>query len=391
MSIKHFDDLTRSGDYNFFPVVQTASSRQIVLENGQKLVNFGSCDYLGLSNDHRMKAAAQSAIDNLGTNISGAMLFSGYTYLHRNFESSLASMFNGYYALMFTTSFLANLGAIPMIVGSNDVIIMDKLSHSCLMQGALLSKAQIKVYKHNDMEHLEQILKEYENTDIKKMVLTDGVFSADGDIANLTSLVSLCERYNAISYVDDAHGVGTLGANGCGAAEHFGVLGKVDFISGTMSKAFGSTGGFLLTKNMDIYKLIRHTCSCYWGSRAVSPGVVGASLASLEVNKVEGNMRRKKVEALAKLMVSELSKNKFNILYTETPIVPIVFGDVSTTGRIAKELMNKGFLVSLFLYPLVGHNKARLRIGVTYNHMQEDVISFVRCLSDIAKNVIENV
>lgn len=389
MSIVHFDDLSKSGNYTFFPVVKTASSREIVLENVQKLVNFGSCDYLGLSNDDRLKTAAQNAISCLGTNISGAMLMSGYTYLHRNFESALASMFEGYHALMFTTSFLANLGAIPMIVGHKDVIIMDKLSHSCLIQGALLSKAKIRVYKHNDMEDLEQILREYENTDTKKVVLTDGVFSADGDLANLASLVSLCERYNAISYVDDAHGVGILGDNGCGLAEHCGVLGRVDFISGTMSKSFGSTGGFLLIKDQSTYNLIRHTCHCYTGSRAVSPGVVAASLESLEINKTEGVMRRKKAASLAGLMISELTKNKFNILHTETPIVPIVFGGVATTGRIAKELMDKGFLASHFLPPFVEHNKARLRVGVTYNHTEEDVISFIHCLSGIAKNIAQ--
>lgn len=385
--MKHFDNLSSEGNYTYFPVVSSACDREILLEDGKKLVNFASCDYLGLANDSRLKDAAKEAINKFGTNISGAVVLSGYTYLHRNFESSLTLMFKGYNALMFTTSFLGNLGVIPMIVQQKDVIILDKLSHSCLIQGALLSKATIRVYRHNDMDHLEEILKEYKDKNIKKIVLTDGVFSTDGDIAPLVTLVSLCKRYNALSYIDDAHGVGTLGVNGCGLVEQSGVLGEVDFIFGTMSKAFGSTGGFFLTKNSSYHNIIRHICPAYTSSRAVSPGVVAASLASLEVNNQEGNMRRKTVNMLSKLMVSELQDKGFDTLYTETPIIPIVFKNPNITGHITKKLIDNGFLVAPFIPPYVENNKARLRIGVTYNHTVQDIMSFVHSLSEIVKTI----
>lgn len=368
--------------YTFFPKIRSACGR-IIKTDTSELINFASCDYLGLSNNDEMKNAAIEAIRKYGTNISGSISLSGYTEYHEAFEAKLSKMYNGYNALMFTTSFLGNAGAISMIVGKDDIVLADKLCHSSLIHGIIVSGAKLRVYRHNDMNNLENLLKDYNIQNKKVLIVTDGVFSADGDSANLKDIVLLSEKYNAKIYVDDAHGVGVLGEKGLGLVESHDVLGRVDYILGTMSKAFGSSGGFLMVKDNLDYEIMKHLCSTYITSRSSSPGVVAASLKSLEINDREGLMRRKKVMDLSNKMTNLLRKQGLNLANTTTPIIPVIFRDKIYTGNLCKELINSGFLVSHFPPPYVEKNKSRLRIGMTYNHLESDINSFSSILKEI--------
>lgn len=376
--------------YTYFPKVSSACGRTLTIE-GKECINFASCDYLGLANDDRMKASAIEAIIKYGCNISGSLSLSGYTEYHEGFESKLTSMFKGYKALMFTTSFLGNAGAIPMIVDKNDVVIADKLSHSSVFHGIMMSEATVRIYKHNDMNNLEALLKSYANKNHKILIATDGVFSADGDIAKLDEIVYLAEKYGAEIYVDDAHGVGTIGTQGKGAVEAFGLLGRVDYILGTMSKAFGSTGGFLVMKDEYLYEKMRHLCPPYISSRSVSPGVAAASLKSLEINDEEGMLRREKLHKNFTELAALLRKNGYNIGATTTPIIPVIFKEMLITGSLSKGLMDRNIIVSHFPPPYVEKNKSRLRLGITVDHISKDFEALVNELNNLREKQLHEV
>lgn len=367
--VKH---LKLNGTYTLFPKIRSACGRSLILEGGNEVINFASCDYLGLSDNEEIKSAAIEAIKKYGTNISGPMIFSGYTEYHEMLEQSYETLFNSRKSLMFTTSFQVNTGVIPIISQRYDLIVMDKLSHVSLYNGVQASGKKFIIFPHKNIEILNKIIITNKGKEI--LLITDGVFSADGDFADLSLLSDLKKNNPNVSlYVDDAHGVGMLGDRGQGLAEETNSLNNIDFLVGTMSKAFGSTGGFISFLNDDIYDIIRHVCPTYNASRAVSPGVAAASCMSLELNKREGASRRKSLLRLSKYAHSKFKFHNINILKSESAVIPLVFKDPVQAAKVNSLLFEKGILGSLFVPPYVERLKSRIRLNLTYNHLQSDV------------------
>ncbi|MEQ1836671.1 MAG: pyridoxal phosphate-dependent aminotransferase family protein [Candidatus Nitrotoga sp.] len=367
------------GEYTLFPKIRSACSRELTLEGGKKVLNFASCDYLGFANHERIKQAAIDGISKYGTNISGPMIFSGYTEYHEKLENSYSELFNGRSCLMFTTSYQANIGVIPMLAEELDLILMDKISHVSLYDGLKLSGAKFKIYPHSNMDVLTGLVKM--NSDKRILIITDGVFSADGDFANLADFYVIKQMYpNVKIYIDDAHGVGMLGDNGQGLVQHLGFWDYADFIVGTMSKSFGTTGGFVVFKNSDTANRIRYRCSTYNASRAVSPGVAAASCMALQVNKEEGLQRRQHLSTIVEFAHKELALLGVNKLSSTSAIIPIVFPDPLIAAKVNHTLNINGVLGSLFVPPYVEKRKSRIRLGITYNHTTSDITRLAEIL-----------
>lgn len=357
---------------HYFPRVRSACGRFLSLESGKKNLNFSSCDYLGLADNQLMKDAAIQAIQKYGTNISGPMIFCGYTEYHEELESRYAQMYSVNYSLMYTTSYQANIGALPIIAEDVDLIVMDKLCHVSLYDAVKLSGKPFRVYQHNNISKLTDILKN--NVGEKILIVSDGVFSADGDFCDVPALCELKNRWpDILIYIDDAHGVGALGENGCGLVEASGCLGKVDVIIGTMSKSFGSTGGFCVILDDVLAQKVKYKSATYNASRAVSPGVAAASCMALEINKHEGRTRRAQLAELIDYAHQRLARTKVNKQHSVSAVIPVIFEKAEQAAAVNDYLLRRNIMASLFVPPYVEKNKSRLRITLTSNHTKEDI------------------
>lgn len=385
-SVMRIDDVAfkskELGYYTYFPKVRSACGRDMTLADGRTLLNFASCDYLGLSNHDGMKAAAIAAIQAYGSNIGGPMIFSGFTEFHERLQDSYRDLYDGRTTLMFTTSYQANFGVIPLAAERADLIVLDKLSHVSIWDGVKLSGRPFRAYSHGDVETLEQLIQL--NQDKKLLIISDGVFSADGDVADLVTLVGLKQLHpNLEIYIDDAHGVGMLGATGQGACEAAGVVAQVDYIVGTMSKAFGSSGGFVVFKDEAFAERVRFRCPTYNASRSVSPGVASASCTALEINATEGPARRAKLAELTRYTHEQLAALGVDKLSSRTAVIPVIFKDPMEAARVNAALVDKGIMGSLFVPPFVPNHQSRIRLCLTYNHTVADVDYCIAALRSV--------
>ncbi|MCT2386079.1 aminotransferase class I/II-fold pyridoxal phosphate-dependent enzyme [Erwinia pyrifoliae] len=372
---------------HYFPHVRSACGRHLDLANGDKNINFSSCDYLGMADNSRMKDAAIEAIKKYGTNISGPMIFCGYTEHHEELERRYSEMYSVNHALMYTTSYQANIGTLPVIAEEVDLIVMDKLCHVSLYGAIKLSGKPFRVYQHNNILKLTDIVKN--NLGKKILIVSDGVFSADGDFCDVAALCDLKARWpGIILYIDDAHGVGALGETGCGLVEASGCLGKVDVIIGTMSKSFGSTGGFCIIKDDTLAQKVKFKSATYNASRAVSPGVAAASCMALEINKQEGKARRAQLAELINYAHRRLEQTKVNKQYSVSAVIPVIFEKAEQAAAVNDYLRQKKIMASLFVPPYVEKNKSRLRITLTSNHTFEDIDLLVEALEKAISNII---
>ncbi|CDG90187.1 aminotransferase class I/II-fold pyridoxal phosphate-dependent enzyme [Xenorhabdus bovienii] len=383
--IVHSDNKAQT--LNYFPQVRSACERVLTLADGTTKLNFSSCDYLGMANNALMKNAAINAIQEYGTNISGPMIFCGYTRYHEELEKRYAELFQVNHALMYTTSYQANIGALPVIAEDIELIIMDKLCHVSLYDAVKLSGKPFRVYQHNNMKKLADIIKN--NMGKRILIVSDGVFSADGDFCNIPELCKLKSIYSDIMlYIDDAHGVGTLGENGCGLVEVSGCLGEVDIIIGTMSKSFGSTGGFCIIRDDILAQKVKYKSSTYNASRSVSPGVAAASCTALQINQWEGKARRAKLVELVTYAHQRLEGTRVNKQLSVSAVIPVIFETVEQAIAVNSYLLRHNIMVSLFVPPYVEKNKSRLRITIIYHHTKEDIDTLVTVLDNAIEKVI---
>ncbi len=385
-SVMRIDDVAfkskELGYYTYFPKVRSACGRDMTLADGRTLLNFASCDYLGLSNNERMKESAIAAIREYGSNIGGPMIFSGFTEYHERLQSRYRDLFGGRTTLMFTTSYQANFGVIPLAAERADLILLDKLSHVSIWDGVKLSGCPFRAYSHADVEMLGQLVQL--NQDKKILIISDGVFSADGDVADLAAIVALKQVHPQLEiYIDDAHGVGMLGDSGQGACESAGVVAQVDYIVGTMSKAFGSSGGFVVFKDDEFAERVRFRCPTYNASRSVSPGVASASCTALEINATQGAERRQALAELTRYTHEQLSTLGVDKLSSRTAVIPVVFKDPMEAARVNAELVKQGIMGSLFVPPFVPNHQSRIRLCLTYNHTVADVDYCITALRSV--------
>jgi len=342
------------------------------LIGGREVVLFCSNDYLGLSSHPAIVEAARACVEKWGWGAGASRLISGTMAPHVEFEERVAAFLDKPAALLFNAGYAANVGALTALVGRGDTVFADRLCHASIIDGARFSGAALKRYRHNDPDSLKKLLEKAPARGAR-LIVTDGVFSMDGDIAPLGELAELAERFGATLMVDDAHGFGALGPEGKGAVHAAGVAGRVDIHVATLGKALGGSGGFVAGSRRLIEGLINFSRSFIY-STAPPPAVAAAGTAALElVSGPEGDRRRKNLHRSAGLIVRNLKQLGYNILSDRTQIVPIFFGDHLPAQAAGKRLLDRGVFVPVIRPPTVPKGTARLRLSVSASHTGEDI------------------
>jgi 8-amino-7-oxononanoate synthase len=358
----------KAGYYPYF-IPMSGSDGTEAEYRGRKLIMCGSNNYLGLTTHPDVRQAAKDAIDNFGTSCTGSRLLNGTLELHENLEKELAEWLGKQAALVFSTGMQVNLGTISTLVGRRDTVILDKEDHASIVDGARLSWGKIERFQHNDMENLENILANLSDS-TGKLVIVDGIFSMEGDIAPLPDIVKLCKKYGARLMVDDAHSIGVLGG-GKGTAAHFGLTDEVDLIMGTFSKSLASLGGFI-AGDEDVIHYIKHHARSFIFSASISPANAAAALAALRVLRNEPE-RVERVNAIANRMREAFRELGFNTGNSTTPIVSLFVGDMKRTFIAWKLIFDNGVFVNATIPPAVPEGSERLRTSFMASHTEEQL------------------
>lgn len=345
--------------------------------------DFSSNDYLGLSSHPSLAEGAIKAIEDFGAGSTGARLLSGNNRLYRELEEKTAAFKGKPASLVFNSGYQANVGMISSLCGPGDVIFCDRLSHASMMDGVLLSKARFFRFHHNDMDHLESLLQSRRKAFRNALIVTESVFSMDGDIAPLRKIAALKEKYETLLYVDEAHATGVFGENGAGMIEECGLTTKVDIIMGTFGKALGSFGAYVASERLFIDYFINKARSFIF-STALPPSVTGANLAALEVVRKE-SFRRKNL--LERVLYFRNCLRKNNILISSfTPILPILLGEEGKAVEISRRLKDQGYLLPAIRFPTVPKGQARLRLSITYLHSLGLLENLSKSISGVLAN-----
>jgi len=353
--------------------------------DGREVINLASNNYLGLTSDRRLRKASVEAVRKLGVGAGAVRTIAGTMKLHMDLEVQIAKFKNVEACVVFQSGFTANAGTVSAVLGKDDLIISDELNHASIIDGARLSKAMIKVFKHKDVEDCERILEEHANFPGKKLIITDGVFSMDGDIAPLPQLCDLAEKYNCIMMVDDAHASGVLGRGGRGTIDHFNCHGRVHIQVGTLSKAIGSMGGYVCGSR-DLIDFLYLRARPFLFSTSHPPATAAACQAAFALlDSPEGEKLVKKLWANTKFFKKELNKRGFQFKTSETPIVPIHVGEAAKAFEFSQKLFEAGVFAPAVGFPTVAEGKARLRAIVSAAHKREHLLKAAEILAGVGK------
>ena len=363
------DQVKKQGLYPYFRPIASAEDTEVIIE-GKKVLMFGSNNYLGLTVHPKVKEAAQKAIEKYGTGTCGSRFLNGTLEIHLELERKLAKFMNKERALVFSTGYQTNLGTISALAGKEDVVITDKWDHASIIDGTRLSFGEIRRFKHNDMNDLERVLKSIPDSK-GKLIVVDGLFSMEGDIADLPGIVELAKKYDARLMVDDAHAIGVLGKNGRGTAEHYGLEEEVDLVMGTFSKSFASLGGFIAGRDY-VINYIQHFARSLIFSASMPPANVAAVSAALDIiiNEPE---RRQKLWDNTKKMLEGLRGMGYDTGLSETPVIPVIIGDDMKTFMFWRALLDNGVYVNPVISPAVPPGRQLLRISMMATHTDEQI------------------
>ncbi|RKZ33606.1 8-amino-7-oxononanoate synthase [bacterium] len=364
------DRVKELGLYPYFRPISTGQHNWVELANGKKVLMMGSNSYMGLTDDPRVIESAKQAVDKYGTGCAGSRFLNGTLTIHQELEEELADFVGKESALLYSTGFMVNQGVISTLVGKGDYVITDKLDHASIIDGARLAYGEMIRFKHNDMEHLQLVLKKLPH-DAGKLIVVDGVFSMDGDIAKLPEIVELAEKYNAVVMSDDAHSLGVLGPHGEGTPAHFGITQKVELIMATFSKSLASIGGFV-AGSKEIINYLQHHSRALIFSASPPPAAVGAAAKALEIIKTEP-WRRERLWQITHFMQAEISAMGYNTGASETPIIPIIVGDFMTVLKMNKMLEEEGVFVNPVVPPAVQPNQSLIRLSFMATHTDDDL------------------
>ncbi len=342
-----------------------------MIVDGKQVLNFCTNNYLGLANDPRLKAAAQMAVEDWGVGPAAVRSIAGTLELHRRFEQRMAAFKGVQDALYVQSGLCANQAAISPMVGKEDVIFTDRLNHASIIDGCRLSSAKIMIYEHCDVADAERVIKENIGSYRRGMLITDGVFSMDGDVAPLDKLYEVCERYGVITMVDDAHGEGVLGRGGRGIVDHFGLHGKFDLEIGTLSKAFGVVGGVIAGKKL-VIDWIRQRARPFLFSSAVTPADTAACLAAVDLLEQSTELVDKLWEN-TKYFKAEMKQLGFDTGVSTTPITPVMLGEAPLAQQFSRKLFENGVFAMAIGFPTVPKGKARIRVMVSASHSRDDL------------------
>jgi glycine C-acetyltransferase len=356
-----------------FTNIRTLSSPQgaWLTVDGKKVLNFCSNNYLGFANHPRLVGAAKNAIDSHGVGPAAVRTIAGTMDLHALLEKRIAEFKGVEAAITFQSGFSANLGAIQALVGKNDIIFSDELNHASIIDGCRLSGARIVRYNHCDPNHLEQVIKENEDAFEHALIITDGVFSMDGDVAPLDRLQEIASGYDILLAVDDAHGEGVLGKSGRGIVDHFDLHGKVDLEIGTFSKAFGVIGG-VVAGNATIVDWLKQRGRPFLFSSAMTPPDVAACIAAIDILE-ESDEYVKQLWENADYFKAEMKSNGFDIGNSQTPITPIMLGEAPLAQEMSRDLFENGIFATPIGFPTVPKGNARIRVMISAAHSRQDL------------------
>ncbi|HOM41972.1 MAG TPA: glycine C-acetyltransferase [Clostridia bacterium] len=367
---QRLNELKEQGVYRKLPVLESPSGPRCIV-NGKNVINLSSNNYLGLANHPRLREAGKKAIDKWGMGAGAVRTIIGTMSIHEELEEKLAKFKHVEAVLVFQSGFTANAGAIPGIVDKGDVIISDELNHASIIDGCRLSKADVVRYKHSDMEDLERVINEVKDNYNIKLIITDGVFSMDGDIAKLPEIVELAEKYGCLTYVDDAHSSGVLGKSGQGSAHHFGLSDRVDVQIGTLSKAIGVVGGYVAGRR-NLIDWLNHRGRPFLFSTAAPPAVAAACIEAVNILS-ESTELTDRMWDNANHFKKKLNELGFNTGKSETPITPVITGDDRKAVELSKRLFEEGVFAQAIVFPTVPKGGARVRTIVTAAHTKADL------------------
>lgn len=365
---KRADELKAQGWYPYFKAIQSGADVEVVID-GKKLIMVGSNNYLGLTQDPRIKEAGHKAIDEFGSGCTGSRFLNGTLALHEKLEEKLAEFMNSEAVLIFSTGFQTNLGTIATLVGKDDVIFADRNNHASLVDGCRLSFGRLLRFKHNDMYDLERLLKN--NNGGGKIIVVDGVFSMEGNLTKLPEIVELGKKYGARIMVDDAHSIGVFGKHGRGTAEHFGLEKDVDIVVGTFSKSFASIGGYIAAE-AKVIDYIKHHSRALIFSASMPPASVASVIKALEIIQNEPE-RREKLWRNVKKMKSAFDEMGFDTCGSESPVVPIVIGEDVKTFRFWTRLFESGVFANPAVPPAVPQGKSLIRTSYMATHTDTEL------------------
>lgn len=371
--------IMEAGMYPYFRQITSKQGTEVEM-GGHKVLMFGSNAYTGLTGDQRVIDAAKAALDKYGSGCAGSRFLNGTLDLHVQLEKELAEFVGKDDALCFSTGFSVNAGVIAMVVGRGDYIICDDRDHASIVDGRRLSFARQLHYKHNDMDDLENILKSLPY-DAVKLIVVDGVFSMEGDLANLPAIVELKHKYNCSVMVDEAHGIGVFGREGRGVCDYFGLTDEVDLIMGTFSKSLASIGGFI-AGDFDTINYLRHTCRTYIFSASDTPAATAAAMEALHIIQKEPE-RIEKLWAVTKYALRRFREEGFEIGDTESPIIPLYVRDATKTFVVTKLAYDNGVFINSVIPPACAPQDTLVRFALMATHTEEQVERGVQILKKI--------
>jgi len=377
------EEIKAAGLYPYFRVIESDQDTEVII-NGKKVLMFGSNSYLGLTNHPYIKKASIDAINKYGCGCAGSRFLNGTLDIHIELEDKLAEFVGKDAALVFSTGFQVNIGVIPALLGRHDYLILDELDHASIIEGARLCFAKTLKYKHNDLESLEKVLQSCKPDKIK-LIVTEGIFSMDGDIANLPGISNLAEKYGAALMVDDAHSLGVIGEGGRGASSHFGLTDKTDLIMGTFSKSLASIGGFIASDQTTINYLKHHARSLMF-SASISPAATASVIAALDVMKKEPE-RIDQLWTNTNFALTELKRLGFDTGIAHTPIIPIYVRDDLKTFKLAKLLLDDGIFVNPVASPAVSKEDSLIRFSLMATHTKEQIEKAIEKLYVVSKKL----
>ena len=369
------DRIRADGFYKAERVIESPQSAMVSLAGGERVLNFCANNYLGLANDRRLVEAAKDGLDRYGFGLSSVRFICGTQTVHKELEASLSRFLKTQDSILYSSCFDANGGLFETLLGEEDAVISDELNHASLIDGIRLSKAKRLRYRNNDIADLERKLEEAKAEGTRfTMIVTDGVFSMDGIIADLKSICDLADRYDALVCVDDSHAVGFIGAGGRGTPELCGVEERVDILTGTLGKAMGGASGGYVSGRAEIVELLRQRSRPYLFSNTLAPSIASASLRALElIGSQEGTALRQRVRGNGAHFRSEMTALGFTLVPGEHPIIPVMLGEAELATRMADRLLQEGVYVIGFSYPVVPKGRARIRTQMSAAHSRDEV------------------
>ncbi len=382
---QELESIQEAGTHKEERIITSPQSSRIDTQDKKQVLNMCANNYLGLSNNPDLIAAAKEGLDKWGFGLSSVRFICGTQEVHKELERSVSEFLGMEDTILYSSCFDANGGLFETILGPDDAVISDELNHASIIDGVRLSKAKRLRYKNNDMEDLRAKLIEAGNARIK-LIATDGVFSMDGYIANLSGICDLAEEFDALVMVDDSHAVGFMGEKGRGSHEYCGVMDRVDIITGTLGKALGGASGGYTSGNKEIIQLLRQRSRPYLFSNTLAPSITAASIKTLNMLS-DSTVYRDKVHENTRYFREQIAKTGLDVLPGTHPIVPIMLYDAKKASEFARRMLEKGVYVIAFSYPVVPQGRARIRLQVSAGHSKEDLDFAITCFKQVKEEM----